>query len=249
MGNIFFRDSVLNDTYGGRDLLKLGKTAQGVAEQVRNNDFSDLYIGDYFTTDINNRQIKWHIADFNYFLNIGDTIFTKPHLVLINDVSLMEVSVNNTDTTEGGYYNSNIKKNMLPICLSNLKKTDLGNYILTHRDLFTNRINDKISSSGCHAWLGCSVDYGWYNSTIELLTEPQVYGTAVYGSSGFDIGTGYTQFSIFKLNKKFTYMIRQWWWLRSVASHNMFCGVSSFGWASADMASKPGSVRIYFCFG
>lgn len=44
MGNIFFRDSVLNDTYGGRDLLKLGKTAQSVAEQVRNNDFSDLYI-------------------------------------------------------------------------------------------------------------------------------------------------------------------------------------------------------------
>ncbi len=248
MGKIFFNDPVLNETYGGRDLLKLGKTPQSVVTQVRNNDFHDLYIGDYFTTDINNRQIKWHIADFNYFLNTGDINFTKPHLVLINGESIDERYMNSERSTIGGYYNSAMRSVFFDTYLKLIKNTILGEYILTHREILTNSINRNVNSGGCPIWQGCTDNWRWYDSTIELLTEPQVYGSPSFGSSGHDIGIGHTQFAIFKLNKQFISLNRMWW-LRTIADQASFCSVRSDSIAYTNLASDIGAVRIYFCFG
>ncbi len=249
MGNIFFRDSVLNDTYGGRDLLKLGKTVQSVATQVSKNDFSDLYIGDYFPITMYSKTVNWHIAHFNYFLNVGDTSFTKPHLVLVNDIPILYKHMNPTDTTVGGYIESDMRKNTLPEILGVLNTTDFKSHILTHRDLFANSMDPNSKSGGCPAWSGCTNSWGWHDSTLELLTEPQVYGTTIFSSSGYDIGTGDTQFAIFKLNKQFLNIDRQWWWLRAIAYSACFCSVHGGGAAGALVASFAGGVRIYFCFG
>lgn len=249
MDNMFFRDKYYGDTYRGADLTKLGKTIQSVATQVSKNDFSDLYIGDYFPITMYSKTVKWHIADINYFLNIGDTSFTKPHLVLVNDIPILYKHMNPTNTAVGGYIESDMRKNTLPEILGVLNTTDFKSHILTHRDLFTNSMDPNSKSGGCPAWSGCANSWDWYDSTLELLTEPQVYGTKSFSSSGYDIGTGYKQFSIFKLDKKFINNQRTWWWLRAVARSTGFCHVLSLGYAGTRHASNAGGVRLYFCFG
>lgn len=249
MGNIFFRDSVLNDTYGGRDLLKLGKTAQSVAEQVRNNDFSDLYIGDYFATNIDNRKINWYIADFNYFLKAGDVPFKKPHLVLINGAPIATQRMNPTNTTEGGYVNSEMRKTTFNTYLNYLKNTILGDYILTHRELLTSAILYNSISAGCPFWYGCASDWEWHDSTIELLTESQLYGKTTFSSSAYDTGIGHTQFALFRLDREFINLTGIPFWLRNIASNSLFCTAIDSRSSGAHSASLANGVRIYFCFG
>lgn len=249
MGNTFFRDKHLTDTYRGANLESLGKTISSVAAQVSKNDFSDLYIGDYFPITMYSKTVKWHIADINYFLGVGDTSFTKPHLVLVNDIPILYKCMNPDNTTVGGYAKSDMRQNTLPEILGVLNTTDFKSHILTHRDLFTTSMDPNSKSGGCPAWSGCANSWGWYDSTLELLTEPQVYGTKSFSSSGYDIGTGHKQFPIFRLDKKFINNQRARWWLRAIANRASFCFVDSSGRAYLDGASLAYGVRLYFCFG
>ncbi len=249
MANIFFRDKYYGDTYRGANLIKLGKTVQSVATQVSKNDFSDLYIGDYFPITMYNKTVNWHIADMNYFMNVGDTSFTKPHLVLVNDIPILHKSMNPTNTTIGGYIKSDMRKNTLPEILGVLNTTDFKSHILTYRDILTNNVDSNSVSGGYPTWLGCASSWEWCDSTLELLTEPQVYGTKSFSSSGYDIGTGYEQFSIFRLDKKFINFQRTGWWLRAISSNTDFCTVSGNSIAGSYGASVIKGVRLFFCFG
>lgn len=249
MANTFFRDKYYGDTYRGADLTKLGKTIQSVATQISKNDFSDLYIGDYFPITMYSKTVKWCIADINYFLNVGDTSFTKPHLVLINDIPILNEQMNTSNNTIGGYPSSKMRKTTIPNILNTLNTTQFKSHILTHRELFGSEVDNNVVSGGYPLWTGCCGAWDWYDSTLELLTEPQVYGCSVFSSSGYDIGSGFKQFSIFKLDKTFINYKRSWWWLRAVASSTKFCTVSSRGYATANNAAELGGVRLYFCFG
>lgn len=222
MGSMFFRDKHFTDTYRGANLESLGKTISSVAAQVRNGDFSDLYIGDYFDTRINNRSIKWHIADIDYFLNTGDTLLKKHHLVMMNDIPIELTFMAPFDSTQGGY---------------------VGSYILTHRELLSNSLDPDAKPSGCtNGW-------EWCDSTIELLTEPQVYGCTIASSSTYDVGLGTRQFAIFRLNSTFM-NIGVTWWLRAASSGYTYCVVSSEGVAGERNTSDGnGGIKVYFLLG
>lgn len=248
MGNTFFRDKHLTDTYRGANLESLGKTISSVAAQVRNGDFSDLYVGDYFDTRINNRSIKWHIADIDYFLNTGDTLLKKHHLVMMNDIPIMEAFMAPFNSTQGGYVGSNIRKDRFNEIIDMIDNV-FGSYILTHRELLSNSLDPNAKPSGCTAWVGCTNGWEWCDSTIELLTEPQVYGCTIASSSTYDVGIGTRQFAIFRLNNTFM-NIGVTWWLRAVSSDYTYCVVSNEGVAGARNTSDGnGGVKVYFLLG
>lgn len=237
MGNTFFRDKHLTDTYRGANLESLGKTISSVAAQVRNGDFSDLYIGDYFDTRINNRSIKWHIADIDYFLNTGDTLLKKHHLVMMNDIPIMETYMAPFNSTQGGYVGSHIRKDRFNEIIDMIDNV-FGSYILTHREILSN----SLYSDATNGWEYC-------NSTIELLTEPQVYGCTIGSNSIYDVGQGTRQFAIFRLNNTFM-NIGVSWWLRAVASGYTYCVVTSDGIAGVRKTSDGNvGVRVYFLLG
>lgn len=249
MGNTFFRDKHLTDTYRGANLESLGKTISSVAAQVRNGDFSDLYVGDYFDTRINNRSIKWHIADIDYFLNTGDILLKKHHLVMMNDIPIYSTFMAPFDSTQGGYAGSDIRKNRFDEIINMIDNEGFGSYILTHRELLSNSLDPNAKPSGCTAWVGCTNGWEWCDSTIELLTEPQVYGCTIASSSTYDVGIGTRQFAIFRLNNTFM-NIGVTWWLRAVSSGYTYCVVSGEGVAGArNTSDENGGVKVYFLLG
>ena len=77
-----------------------------------------------------------------------------------------------------------------------------------------------------------------------------IYGGAVFGSAGYDVGNGDKQLAIFKF-KKFCSPDRLWFWLRAVASASRFCLASATGAAYSTDASDSisgGGCRPYFLF-
>lgn len=249
MGNIFFRDKHLTDTYRGANLEELGKTISSVTTQVKNGDFSDLYIGDYFNTNMNNKNIKWHIADIDYFLNTGSTLLTKHHLVMMNDIPITMAFMAPFNTTKGGYVGSHMRKERFNEIIDMINNVGFRSYILTHKELLSNSLDPDAKSSGCSAWVGCTNGWEECDSTIELLTEPQVYGCTIASSSTYDVGQGTRQFAIFRLNNTFM-NIGVSWWLRAAASGSTYCVVTSDGVAGARYTSDGNcGVRIYFLLG
>ena len=214
--------------YRGKSLGTSVTAAQKAA--IANGTFDDLFIGDYWTIG----GIKYRIADMDYWLNCGDTSTTKHHLVMIPDKALYSAVMNDTNTTAGGYVGSKMYTTNLAQAKTTIS-TAFGDMLLTHREYLTNAVTAG-APSGC----------AWFDSTVELMNEPMVYGSHFFApaNNGVTAPARYTinnsQLSIFRLNPT---MIKnqETIWLRDVVSASYFaimgnlgitfcCGVlSSFG--------------------
>lgn len=200
--------------------------------------FDDLYTGDYWTIG----GVNWRIADINYWYNCGDTNFTTNHLIIVPDKSLYNATMNDENITDGGYVGS-------VMCTTNLEtaKTTIteafGDLVLTHRDYLVNAVTSGRPSAGA-----------WYDSSIELMTETQVYGHNIYGAmaNGSTIPTKYTiskqQFALFRLDPT-KVDIRTTYWLQDVVSASVFANVSGHGNAGYYSASNSFGVRPAFPIG
>lgn len=215
----------------------LGNTV--TAEQytaISNGTFDDLYIGDYWT--INN--INWRIADFDYYYNCGDTNFTTHHIIVVPDQSLGTAHMNSTNTTVGGYKDSDFRTN-LKATFANTVKTAFGSsHVKTHRIIITNTVDSNGAPNG----------WEWIDSDgVELMSERMVYGSSVWGNQAFTTsGNGYncgvekSQLNLFKHSHD-AITTRYWYWLRDIRSAANFCDVSYNGCANGDVASGVGDVR------
>jgi len=91
----------------------------------------------------------------------------------------------------------------------------------------------------------------WYDSTVELMTEQNVYGCKIFGNvcNGSALPNSYTidksQYPLFAFRPD---MIsnRAWFWLRDVVSASYFAYVSNFGYAYYNTASYACGVRPAF---
>lgn len=139
---------------------------------IQNGTFKDLYIGDYWT--INGR--VYRIAAFDYYWQTGDTnIVNVHHVTLVPDVSMASAKMNDTNTTAGGYVGSKMyTTNIVPV--RQAIQTDFGSsHILNHRVPLTRAVEPStvlIENSS------------WYDSTIELMTQQNVYGNIPYNTFG-----------------------------------------------------------------
>lgn len=222
------------------------------------NGFEDLYLGDYITRRITTtlpddtvktENVSLMIAAFNYYYNTGDTALTTPHIILIprNQGFATTAKMNETNTTEGGYLNSYMHQTVLP-CYAASLKTALNNHVLSHRTWLTKTVNTSTPSMAGAGLTGAANAAEWATVDLQLMNEVQVYGTTVWSSSAYDVGTDNRKLPVFDFITPVQFG-RFSFWLRSVASSTHFAICDAHGPAFSYFASTASCVRPLIVFG
>lgn len=226
-----------NAIYRGKYLGASVTTAQWAA--IKAGTFDDLYIGDYWTIG----GVDYVIAAFNYYLNCGDTACTANHVTIVPRKNLYNHVMNDTNVVTGAYVGSKMYASGL-----NSAKTTIANafgsaHILTIRQLYTNATN---------ADYGFGTGFAWYDASVFLMDEVNVYGgyvftemyrTTQWGSDKYSVDN--SQYPVFAFDKTMIHT-RQDYWLRNVANSSYFCFVAADGRCSNDSASNSLGVRPAF---
>ena len=223
-----------NSVYRGANLGTSVTSAQWAAIQA--GTFDDMYIGDYWVIG----GVTYRIAAFDYYLRAGDTDMTTHHVTLVPDVPMYTHVMNDTNVTTGGYVGSKMYTSGLTQAKSTINTAFGSTHVLTHRQYLHNAVTNGRPSGG-----------SWYDSTVELMTEQNVYGGKVFGvgNDGSSVPTLYTvdksQYPLFAFRPDLI-SNRQTFWLRDVVSAASFAYVYGSGLASYVTASGVLGVRPAF---
>ena len=259
-------DKMLQNGAGAHNAIYRGKnlgaqyTVDQICAMISNGTFSDIFIGDYFDVSINTElggaeTVRCVIADLDTFLQNGDTGVTKHHAVIVpKDCFKTLAKMNDTNVTTGGYTGSKMYTDNLPVYASALQ-TALNNHIISHRSLLTNAVSTTGNSNAGAGFTGYASNWSWYDVTLSLMSEIQLYGSTVLSSSFYDTGERNTQFNLFRHNPAMKIAgkghggSRYWYWLSAVVSASAFALCGSYGFSNIGDASAEGCVRPYFLIG
>lgn len=155
---------------------------------------------------------------------------TTPYRVTTNHVGLIVIphtkqkwnesgnTYTGADGRGAGYLNSDLhyylKNTLLP-----LVNTDLGAAnLIGHSKLLTNAVNQNGYNKSGEA-TGCSSNWTWEaDCKICALSEVQVYGAAIWSSSGYDTGEACRQLEVFQAYSHTEIFGGEYPWLRDVVS-------------------------------
>ena len=228
-----------NSIYRGKNLGSAEVNAvdqNGGKLTVQAGTFDDMYIGDYWTIG----GVTYRIAAFDYYLRAGDTDMTTHHVTLVPDGAMYTHVMNDSNVTTGGYVGSKMYTTGLADAKTPINNAFGSAHILTHRQILCNAISNGKPSGA-----------SWYDSTVELMTEQNVYGGKVFGAvnNGSTIPSLYTmdksQYPLFAFRPDLI-SNRTNFWLRDVVSANSFATVAADGVAHYYIASSARGVRPAF---
>lgn len=225
-----------------------------LSKNIQNGTFHDIFVGDYFTKSYSANgttyNVKWIIVDIDYFYQIGDSTTTAHHVVVMPEGCVqVNVNMNDTNTTSGGFINSKMWKTTIPAHVTGIVSAFGDAHVLQHRELLSKATSDTATSAAGAGWTGASTGWGWYDVKVNIPSEPMIYGGAVFGSSGYDVGNKNRQLAYFRC-KPFC-MDRRWFWLQAVANRTDFCIADGYGTATYSGASwihSGGGFRPYFLY-
>jgi hypothetical protein len=226
-----------NSIYRGKNLGTIVTEEQW--EAISSGTFTDLYIGDYWVIG----GVNWRIAAFDYYLNCGDTSFTKHHAVIVPDTCLYNAQMNTTNVTTGAYKGSAMYTANLTQAKSTINSAFGSSHVLSHRIYLSNATSNGRASAG-----------EWTDSTVDLMCEHMVYGSGIFSpvSDGSNVPNNYRvekgQLPLFALEPS-RICNRATWWLRDVITAAAFARVISYGNANYSGASSSLGVRPAFCIG
>lgn len=243
--NEIYEGSVRNNA-GGHNSIFRGKNlgtsfTSAMSTAIQNGSFDDLYVGDYLTIN----GTVYRVAGFNLIKNCGDNASIGNNMCLVPDAALYNAQMHNTDSgeyesgsvandTTGAYANSDMRTTNLTQATNKII-TDFGSsHVISYRDVLPNATADGQASG-----------WAWYDCKVELMSEVMVYGTKVWGNSGYEVGCLNEQFPLFRLNPESIHR-RFAYWLRSVGSATNFANVNSSGNANSNYASYSIGVRPFF---
>ena len=223
-----------NSVYRGANLGTSVTSAQWAVIQA--GTFDDMYIGDYWVIG----GVTYRIAAFDYYLRAGDTDMTTHHVTLVPDVPMYTHVMNDTNVTTGGYVGSKMYTSGLTQAKNTINTAFGSTHVLTHRQYLSNAVTNGRPSGG-----------SWYDSTVELMTEQNVYGGKIFGAGndGSSVPALYTvdksQYPLFAfrpdlISNRYTF------WLRDVVSAASFAYGHTNGNANYLNASRVDGVRPAF---
>jgi len=222
--------------YRGKSLGSAVTDAQKAA--ISSGSFDDLFIGDYWTIN----GVRWTIADMDYWWNTGDSTFAIHHLVIVPASPLYAGAMNDTNITEGGYVGSKMYLSGLDDAKAKATAA-FGSMVKTHREYLTNAVSNGYASAGA-----------WYDSTVELMNEPMVYGSYLQTQANYggNVVCRYTvdktQLALFRLRPMAINNSNNYW-LRDIVGPSAFAFVSFVGAADFHGASQVYGVRPAFAIG
>lgn len=239
----------VRDNAGGHNSIFRGKSlgtsfTDAMSEAINAGTFDNMYIGDYLT--INSR--VYRIAGFNLIKQCGDTNCSVNNVCFVPDASMCSAQMHITDS---GAYEAGSTANDTTgaYALSDMRTADAGgiatatstiladfgeDHVITYRDILANAVSDGQASG-----------WAWYDCQVELMSEVMVYGTNVWGNSGYEVGCINSQLPLFRLNPESVHR-RFLYWLRSVRSAALFALVDYYGHAYSTNASHANGVRPLF---
>ena len=227
---------VHNSCFRGKQLGTAVTQAQ--YDKIRTGSFSDLYIGDYWLIG----GIRYRIAAFDYCFNSGDTPCTKHHALIVPDSCLDYQSFHGTDTTAGGYAQSDLRKTGLTKSRNTALEAFPG-HVLTYRSYLNTAVSNGIPTTG--AWMDCAV---------ELLSEPMLYGHALTNptNNGKNLPKNQRiemcQLPLFRLRPDLT-VIRENYWLRDAASDQFYVYAVYSGGTDFHYPNRKYGIRPFFLIG
>lgn len=190
---------------------------------IQDGRFYDLYVGDYW--EIN--EVKYRIADINYWRNVGyPEQVQKPHILIVPDSILGSGQMNTGNSTAGGYRNSAMKATRLNQIADSLPDT-FKNILISHR-MFS--------------------DGTWFTTAVDLMNEVMVHGTYICTDNSNKQTSDTQQLALFRLNPKLKNNGYNYW-LRNVADSQSYVLVSQYGDASKDAATSTYGIRPVFAVG
>ena len=226
--------------------------------RIADGTFKGLWLGDFWECDIGlSSPVKLRIVDFDYWYNVGNSEnnplnpnLKKHHIVVMPDFRLYLSNMNDTDTTDGGYYNSKMRGGANGITSGNLAQAVsiftnfFGNSIMPHWEYLVNAVTNGMPSG-----------MSWYESTIEIPSEIMMFGSNIRSVSNDadnspNLSTSNkSQLALMQAHPRFINP-QSVCWLRDVVSNKAFCAITKAGNASAHNASStaPG-VRPYVTIG
>lgn len=156
--------------------------------------------------------------------------------------------MNATNTTVGGYKGSEMFTTTIGAVVSSGSTasqatinqqlySEFGSHLKTIRQLLSNSIN----ATGYNRFdtnSGCANNWEWTSVQAFLMSEIEVHGSVVWGSSGYDVGNGNHQFSLFRHSKEAMNNRTAYYWLKDVATAASFAFVNVYGIASYGVASS-----------
>lgn len=223
-----------NSIYRGKNLGSSVTAEQYAA--IAAGTFDDLYIGDYWTIG----GVTYRIAAFDYYLQTGDTPCTDHHAVIVPDTALYNGVMNDANTTTGGYAGSKMRTSGLDQAKSTIAAAFGSAHVLSHRQYLCNAVTNGTPSG-----------VSWYDSTVELMSEQNVYGGKIFGvgDDGSTVASLYTvdksQYPLFAFRPDIV-SNRQTFWLRDVVSAADFAVVAYGGNSDYNGASNLFGVRPAF---
>jgi len=196
---------------------------------IAGRTYDGLWLGDYWVINGHTHTI----VSFEPYWNVGDTAMQRGHIGVVSDGGWTSAWYSSNDTSKGyvstdeGTIRKYIKDTVRPAI-----RTDFGtSHVLSYRALYPSAYSS-----------GAATGWAWVDADVELLSEVEVYGCRVWGSSAYEVGHSARQLDLFRVKPDFKYN-RSNWWLRDVYSAPWACRVSWNGNADSGDASYVYAVR------
>ncbi len=244
-----------NGIFRGADLTAYWNSGY-MSANIQAGVFVGMYIGDFVTKSITvngtaYNNINWLIAGFDFYLHSGGNYETADHhlVVISENVPGVNIRMNASNTTEGGFTGSEMWTTTLPKWTTGIQNAFGSTHVLKHEELLSKSISATAAAGGAGGLVGTANNWEWKDVYVNIPNEPMVYGGRVFGG-GYDVGSWPRQLPLFALKGTHVFSsTRQWFWLRAVASSTAFAYAGSGGSANSDSASLShsyGGLRPYF---
>lgn len=241
-----------NSIFVDEDITSLYESGE-LYTRISNGTFDGLFVGMHFTAQYDGKPVVFRIAGFDIYLRNGDqgSGLTAHHAVIVPDSALCSAQMNASNTTEGAYAGSKMRNETILGSggVDEKLTATFGSHLLSFRELLSKTMNPDSVSGGYPGYKGASSDWAWYDSKSDLMSEVEVYGSAICGSSFFDVGSAKAQLPLFALAPHLINPGRFSWWLRAVVSSTYFADVYYNGLAASYYASDTDGVRPRFLIG
>ena len=217
---------------------------------IRNGTFEDLYVGDYWEINVNGRNVKFRIADFDYWVNTGyPNPVTNHHVVIVPEEYIINETVEVTvDNLSGGLMSGSsngtgLESSKEATSLWDMLKIIFGvDNILTRRDFPSTKFEPSTNGNPTVSYgMG---ENGFVGCMFSLLNEPMVFGGYVHSAPGDNrITVSHHQLALFRLAPRFI-NVRYDYWLRDIVDSTHFAMVSVLGIPSKGTVG-PNNSRAY----
>lgn len=252
---------MISDNAGGHNCLFVWRditdewNSGEVSQNIANGSFKNIYPGNYIrkTKKIDGITYTDHIdiiveLDPYYGKWNGSKGYINTHHVAIIPYEILGESYmndydeNSHGTTAGGFRKSYMLNVTLPKYLTGYSDAYGSSHLLSFGHLISNNVSTTANSPSNPSQKGCSINNGWSQTKITLMTENHVYGNCSWGTS-FDIGEGCKQLAAFQHCQELMHFLNGDFWLRSVANTRDFVAAGNRGFSYKQESAAPLFVR------